>query len=1040
MTQTFTREQDFETALIEALTQHGWEKEVLKQPSEKELIQNWANILYQNNNTQDRLNGVPLTEGEMQQLLEHIRELRTPVRLNGFINAGYASITRDSPDDPIHQGQTIALKLFGRNEIAAGQSRYQIARQPRFARGSALGQDRRGDVLLLINGIPLIHIELKRDGIPVGEAERQIEKYAREGVFSGIYRLIQIFVAMTPGETRYFANPGEGKGFNRLFHFEWGDVNNQPIKSWHKVATRLLAIPIAHQLIGSYTIADESDGVLKVLRSYQFEAVRAIVDSVYKRRDWGKEGAQRGGYIWHTTGSGKTMTSFKAAQLITDLGKDYKVVFVIDRIELGTQSARAYRSFAGADDYVQETEDTQTLLTKLCSRAVQDMLIVTSIQKLGILSEDKQALEMLTLLKEQRLVFIVDECHRSTFGDTFVSIRQAFPRAMFFGFTGTPIQSAEQRGGISTADIFGDELHRYSIADGIRDKNVLGFDTYMVRTYKDKDLRRVVALEQCRVETEEEALANDELRDVYNYWMLVAPMASTLDEAGQRVEGVEDILPRSQYEREEHCREVVKDIREGWAHLSQGGRFHSMLTVSSIPQAMRYFRLFAEEAPELRVTALFDPSLPNDNPDGVLSKEEGLLEILAAYNARYGTHFDIARHAAFKQDLSCRLSHKYPYVNPSREQCIDILIVVSQMLTGFDSKWINTLYIDRTLEYADLIQAFSRTNRVYGPDKPFGTIRYYYKPHTMRENIKRAIKLYSGDAELGVFVDKLGANLSGMNQLYREIEQLFTSAGIVHYTELPAELVLRARFAKLFRSYHRYFEAAKVQGFSWAKSVYETEDAGKVTLNHDEHTYNVLLQRYKELTTASGGDGSGTTPEDLPYEIDTYITELNTERIDNDYMQHNFERYLRALDQPGVSAEELACLLQELSASFASLPQEEQRFAEVLLDDIRRGDLQVEAGKSFREYILSYMEHDSDKRINELVEAFGLDKALLLEILKHHPTEASINDFGRFDRLQQNRDKAKSKAYLEQFLGRSLTLPEANREFRKMLYDFILSR
>lgn len=811
------------------------------------------------------------------------------------------------------------------------------------------------------------------------------------------------------------------------------------LSSWHKVATQLLAIPIAHQLIGSYTIADESDGVLKVLRSYQFEAVRAIVDSVYKRRDWGKEGAQRGGYIWHTTGSGKTMTSFKAAQLITDLGKDYKVVFVIDRIELGTQSARAYRSFAGADDYVQETEDTQTLLSKLRSHAVQDMLIVTSIQKLGILSEDRQALATLAGLEKQRLVFIVDECHRSTFGDTFVSIRQAFPRAMFFGFTGTPIQSAEQRGGISTADIFGDELHRYSIADGIRDKNVLGFDTYMVRTYKDKDLRRVIALEQCRVETEEAALADDELREVYNYWMS-APMASMLDEAGQTIVGIEDILPRSQYEREEHCREVVKDIREGWAHLSQGGRFHAMLTVSSIPQAMRYFRLFAEEAPELRVTALFDPSLTNDNPDRVQSKEEGLLEILAAYNARYGTHFDIARHAAFKQDLSCRLSHKHPYINPSREQCIDILIVVSQMLTGFDSKWINTLYIDRTIEYADLIQAFSRTNRLYGPDKPFGTIRYYYKPHTMRENIKRAIKLYSGDAELGVFVDKLGANLSGMNQLYIEIEQLFASAGVVNYAQLPAELVLRGRFAKLFRSYHRYFEAAKVQGFSWAKSVYQTEDVGEVTLNHDEHIYNVLLQRYKELTTSSGGDGSGTTPEDLPYEIDTYITELNTERIDNDYMQHNFERYLRALDQPSVSAEELACLLQELSASFASLPQEEQRFAEVLLDDIRRGDLQIEAGKSFREYILCYMEYDRDKRINELVEAFGLDRVLLLEILNHHPTEASINDFGRFDRLQKNRDQAKSKAYLEQVLERSLTLPEANREFRKMLYDFILSR
>lgn len=1035
---TFHREQDFEEALIEMLTQKGWESEVLYQPSEEELLRNWADIIYQNNKSIDRLGNAPLTEGEMRQLLDKLAELRTPVAINGFINSRTTSIKRDNPDAPEHLGREVSIELFNPHEIAAGKSRYQIVRQPRFVRASALLPDRRGDVMLLINGMPVIHIELKRSGVPLSQAYFQIEKYSREGIFSGLFSLIQIFVAMTPSDMVYFANPGSKGRFNTDFYFHWADFNNQPRGDWQYIATYLLSIPMAHQLIGYYTIADRTDGVLKVLRSYQYEAVRAIHDRVVKRRDWQSEDKQLGGFIWHTTGSGKTLSSFKAAQLIASSGHADKVVFVIDRIELGTQSVREYRNFSAVGEEIQETEDTDVLVAKLKLETVNDSLIVTSIQKLNILAEDEARLSELQRAKPQRVVFIVDECHRSTFGDSFVAIKRAFPRAMFFGFTGTPIQEENKRKDCTTSDIFGDELHRYSIADGIRDKNVLGFDPIKVLTYKDKDLRRSVALRKAGVSQESEVWGNEERERIYDEWMTHRPMVGAYQSDGTYLAGVEDEVPSEQYEYEGHCRAVVSNILEDWQTLSRNGKFHAILATNSIPQAIHYYRLFKELAPWLKATALFDPNLPNDNPEGVLHKEEGLVEILRDYAKRYGQSFDISGHARFKKDLSSRLAHKQPYLNPNPEAQIDLLIVVSQMLTGFDSKYINTLYIDKKMEYADLIQAFSRTNRLYGPEKPFGIIKYYYRPHTMERNITEAVRLYSGDAPLGLFVSKLKTNLEGMCLKFSEMTGLFESAGVMNFSRLPEEEVLRARFAVLFRDYNRYLEAAKVQGFHWDKLKYQIE-GNEIIINHDEHLYNTLLKRYKELFREGGDNPSSPSGGgDFPYEIEPYLTEIDTERIDNDYMNRNFVRYVKALEQENVSPEELQQLLSELSASFASLSQEEQKFAEILLHDIQSKEIVLEGDKSFREYIAEYMADEQEREINKLVDDLGLDKDLLKTLIARKPTAATLDEFGYYTKLKSLVDREKAKQYFEKETGKTLSGLQVNIQVDTLLREFIL--
>lgn len=1035
---SFTTEAQFEAALIQSLTNKGWEKEVLKRPTEKDLLQNWANILFENNRGKDRLNDFPLTEGEMQQIIEQINSLRTPLKLNGFINGKTVSIKRDNPNDTLHFGKEVSLKIYDRHEIAAGQSRYQIAQQPVFPTKSKILNDRRGDVMLLINGMPLIHIELKRSGVSVSQACHQIENYARSGVFTGLFALVQIFVAMEPNETVYFANPGPDGKFNKDFFFHWADFNNEPINNWNDIASSLLFIPMAHQLIGFYTVADYNDGILKVMRSYQYFAANAISDKVAKT-DWKSKHAL-GGYIWHTTGSGKTMTSFKSAQLIANSQDADKVIFLIDRIELGTQSVKEYRGFADDNEEVQETENTSVLVTKLKSSAPADTLIVTSIQKMSNIKDEEGGLNAhdILLMNKKRIVFIVDEAHRTAMGiEMLPLIKKTFTSAIFFGFTGTPILTENQRHFNTTSTVFGDELHRYSIADGIRDKNVLGFDPYKILTYKDRDLRLAVALEKAKARDEAEALANPRKSVVFNKYMTRVRMAGYKDNAGRYIAGIEDNLPTSQYDREKHWNEVIKDILTNWTVLSQNGKFHAIFATSSIADAIHYYRLFKAKNANLKITALFDPHI--DNNGAAAYKEDGLVEIITDYNHRYQQDFKLANHAKFKKDISARLAHKEPYLRiaATPEKQIDVLIVVDQMLTGFDSKWINTLYLDKVLQYENIIQAFSRTNRLFGPDKPFGTIRYYRFPHTMERNIHDAIKLYSGDKPLALFVERLDANLNAMNVVFREIETLFDLAGIQNFERLPANNSEKGRFAKLFKSFNNYLEAAKIQGFNWHKLIYHFgKGKSKVTIEMalDENTYLVLALRYKELFNTGGGGLGG----DVPYEIEGYLTEIDTDKIDADYMNSRFDKFIKELKKGNVDPTELQNTLDELYKSFATLSQEQQKYANLFIRDVQTGIANLESGKTFRQYITEYESNAKNDQIKKIATLLGLDEAKLRSLMSIGLTEANINEYGRFDELKGTVDKHKAKEYFEKLEGKSIPAFKVNIRVHNLLQRFLV--
>ena len=1055
----YNDELKFEADFVRSLQENGWTDGILKNPTEKDLMDNWAKILFENNRQQDRLSDYPLTDTEMQQVIDKINELKYPVKLNSFINGRTISIVRDNPNDLLHKGKEISLKIYDRQEIAAGQSRYQIAEQPIFNKKASILNDRRGDIMLLINGMPLFHIELKKSNVDVKQATNQIEKYSHEGVFgTGIYQLVQIFVAMTPSETLYFANPGPAGKFNSLFFFHWEDFNNEIINNWKDITRTLLSIPMAHQLIGFYTVADDTDNVLKVMRSYQYYAANKISDVVAKT-DWTNPNT-RGGYVWHTTGSGKTMTSFKSAQLIANSKDADKVIFLMDRIELGTQSLDEYQNFADNKDDVSGTENTKDLITQM--KDDQNVLIVTSIQKMSLI---KNVLGIYThdieLINKKRIVFIVDECHRDTFGTMMSTIKETFPRAVFFGFTGTPVFDENKKKMSVTSDIFGNELHRYVIADGIRDGNVLAFDIKKVLTFKDRDIRRAVALEKCKAKNEDEALLDSSKSELFYKFMNEIPMAGDFNDNGEYEKGIEDYIPKSQYNNPIHREKVVESILENWKVISHNNEFSGILATSSIPEAIEYYRLLKNKNAQdiFKFTVLVDPNI--DNNDGAIFKEDGLVEIIKDYNEIFDHHFSLSTTGTLKKDISNRLAHKKPYTNILEKDKLGLLIVVDQMLTGFDSKWLNVLYMDKIIKYENVIQAISRTNRIYNRNtKPFGIIKYYRKPYTMEKNIEKAIKLYSGDKPFQLYVPKLDENISKMNFMYSQIADLFESEGINNFTSLPNNDESKRKYVKLYNEFNKYLCAARIQGyvpnneqnndnvpkidklFDSELSYEEKNDISEENYEKilslkspiTQDTLDALKQRYIDISKIHENNNEN----EIPYDIDGSLIEIDDGKIDSDYINSKFTKFLKALKYNECSDEELEKALNSLHKSFASLSQEQQKYANMIIHDIESGDLIIEDNKSFMDYITQYATNAENDQIRKLAQAFDLDENKLRSMMTLPVSAKNLNEYGRFDDLLNSVNYENARKSLEEIYGKTIEVWEAHIEVQKILRDFIL--
>lgn len=690
----------------------------------EQLWDNFKQILERHN--QDTLDH-PLSITEFNQVKKIISDLETPYEAGQFLYGmnGVSQIEIDLDD-----GRHAFLTVFDQKQIGAGDTVYQIVNQIERPAKITGKQNRRFDTTLLINGLPVIQIEEKRDTHDVKEALNQMHQYIDEGQYRDIFSTLQILVAITPNNVKYMANT-TSEAFNTDFAFNWQRrSDNTIVRNWKEFADSMLSIPMAHQMATNYMILDgtKNKESLKVMRPYQVYATQNVIDGL-KRVDFDL-GMNKVGYIWHTTGSGKTITSFKTAWLASRMPKIDKVVFLVDRIALTKQTGENYRAYDpdATDDFlgnVQNTDNTTDLSRKLKSK--DNNIIITSVQKLDKLVKRKSFTP-----PDKNIVFIVDEAHRSTGGDSFKAIQKAFKRAAWVGYTGTPAFD-DAASGVRTQDIFGELLHAYTIREAIADKNVLGFKVDFETTIDEDEIRTKhlpsFYKNQHPTWTEEQ-------------------IEHKIDNLTQ--EDMDDAIEASFYDNnEDHVKLVVKDIFENWRNRSNDGKYNALLTTHvggakpSTPMAMLYFREFQQmnktvpESERLKVAVTFSQNTTNN--DYQLETNKGLFEAIQAYNQEFGTSFGMDDVSGYTQDVTTRLNR-----TASDGNFLDIVIVVDQLLTGFDAPELNTLYVDRTLKGAGLIQAYSRTNRIADmQEKPWGRIVNYRWPAQNERLMNDALAIYA---------------------------------------------------------------------------------------------------------------------------------------------------------------------------------------------------------------------------------------------------------------------------------------------------------
>ena len=677
-----------ENGLIDTLQKMNYEYVHIEE--EKNLSANFKKQLEKHNKKKlEELGRSEFTESEFEKIL---------IYLEGGTRFEKAKKLRDLFPLELESGERLWVEFLNRTHWC--QNEFQVSNQI-----TVEGRKKcRYDVTILINGLPLVQIELKRRGVELKQAYNQIQRYHKTS-FHGLFDYIQLFVISNGVNTRYFANnPNSGYKFT----FNWTDAANVPFNDLEKFATVFFDKCTLGKIIGKYIVLHEGDKCLMVLRPYQFYAVEKILDRVENSND--------NGYIWHTTGAGKTLTSFKAAQLVSELDDVDKVMFVVDRHDLDTQTQAEYEAFEpGAVD---STDNTDELVKRLHSNS---KIIITTIQKLNAAVSKQWYSSRIEEIRHSRIVMIFDECHRSHFGECHKNIMKFFDNTQMFGFTGTPIFVENAVDGHTTKEIFGNCLHKYLIKDAIADENVLGF-----------------------------------LVEYYH--------------------GNEDVDNADQ----DRMTEIAKFILNNFNKSTFDGEFDALFAVQSVPMLIRYYKIFKSLNPKIRIGAVFtyaanssqDDEQTGMNTGGFASESTGeadeLQAIMDDYNNMYGTSFTTENFRAYYDDINLRMKKKKADMKP-----LDLCLVVGMFLTGFDSKKLNTLYVDKNMEYHGLLQAFSRTNRVLNEKKRFGKVVCF---RDLKSKVDEAIKLFSNGTPLEDIVRK------PFDEVKRDYQEL-TKDFLEHYPE-----------------------------------------------------------------------------------------------------------------------------------------------------------------------------------------------------------------------------------------------------------------
>ena len=820
--------------------------------TEEQLWDNFKYILEQNNKA--KLNDTPLSEAEFAKIkndLSHASFYDAGKWLIGENGKVYVHVQRGN--------ETLHLVVMNNEHIAGGTSVYQVINQYQAFKSEEDGgsQKRRFDVTLLINGIPMIHIELKNKDHPYMDGFWQIQKYIREGKFRGLFSNVQMFVVSNAVDTKYFSAARDTE-LNKKFICGWLDKENSPVGDYLEFAKTVLRIPEAHEMVTKYTVLDNDKKKLLLLRPYQIHAIEAM-------REASKQG--KSGYIWHTTGSGKTMTSYKATRnLLMDIPSIDKTVFLIDRKDLDTQTKLAFQSYAENDTIdVDNTDYVDTLIKRMANDSRQ--MIVTTIQKMRIMITKRlqEGSKQYEKIKRLKVAFVVDECHRAVTPQTKREIEKFFGNSLWFGFTGTPIfeeNKYEQKGDLpqTTDQMYGNNgkpLHSYTIKEAIHDEAVLGF---MVENLGPKNLSP----------EEEERL----------------------------------------YDSETHMRSVLDVIlNQSYAKLGmQNGRgrtYEALLTVRSIAIAQRYYDLLKKVVngdDELKINENMRKALPDfpkfaitysisENEESSQVNQEKMQESLDDYNGMFGTHFGISEMNAYNSNLNDRLARKEKkYLD--RENQLDLVIVVDRLLTGFDAPCLSTLFMERQpMSPQNIIQAFSRTNRLFDEGKQYGQVVTFQSPDAYKKEIDNALMLYSR-----------GGDGKPIAENWEEVVKSFAISlkSVRNLAQTPKDIVALSReqkraFVNLFRELDHDFAHLK------AFSSYNESVLDEWGFSEDE--YEDYAAMYKNIMAEFPSGGNSNHGEE-PIVDDYELIAVHKFRVDFEYIVELLQGFVEELDTSGEEYDE----------------------------------------------------------------------------------------------------------------------------------------
>lgn len=878
----YQSEYDLEENVVKQLQDLGYERVSLR--NETQLKENFRRILNERN--ADKLEGTPISDSEFKRIMIDISDKSV------FESA---QILRDKYVLERDDETKVYLSLMNIKKWC--QNTFQVTNQVSVNDT----HKSRYDVTVLINGLPLVQIELKRSGVAITEAFNQIERYRRQN-YTGLFRFIQMFVVSNKMETRYYANSDQKIMKSHMFY--WSDEKNDRINVLKDFIESFLEPCHIAKMISRYMIINETDKILMALRPYQVYAVEALLNRAIETNN--------NGYIWHTTGSGKTLTSFKASQILAQEPDIKKVIFLVDRKDLDGQTLGEFNKFES--DSVDRTFNTKKLLKQMDDPTRK--LIITTIQKMD--NAIKSGHPVMERYKEDKVVFIIDECHRTQFGSMHRIIRQHFGNAQYFGFTGTPrFEENASQDGRATADIFGECLHHYLIKDAIRDGNVLGFSVEYMNTFD----RSEKIIEDGYVNKINEA----------EIWM-----------ADERVQ------------------KVAEHIIANHNKKTRDQMYTGMLTVQSIPMAIQYYRVFQKLKKQgvhnFNVTTIFSYQ-DNEAIDDTMDEQtrRDILEgIIQTYNETFDKNFSTDTFDGYFNDVSNRVKKGLP------DQKLDILIVVDMFLTGFDSKKLNTLYVDRNLQHHTLIQAYSRTNRVEEPTKPYGNIVAY---RNLKEKTDEAIELFSKTDNTDTVLSlSFQAYLTKFKQALIELFELAETPQAVDQLEREED---QRDFVIAYRELAKHMQKLK---------TFDEFAFDKETLGIDEQTYEDYKGKYLDIyDKVMRPDKETVEGESILDNIDFNIEILRNDLINVQYILDLLNQIdLSDTEQQEKDIKEIRKVLDKADDDQLRLKSDLIRtFLDKVVPNLNEGDSIDDA----------YYNYESKVKVGEL-EQFSEETDYPLELLK----------------------------------------------------------